>query len=940
MFYGACIVKSDRTYTIGNSFVSRTFYCGSDKSIKTVKIINFRTEPSPTELVPGDKSEEFVFTVNKNKSILSSDLKVYSIKEIQVSGVDKCLEIIFEPYSFKGTVYTFKETVCINDDDFFMRKKVYLFVDRKDWDNVLLESVDIEHISPEKSNQKQYWSHPEQGGKNFEEFNRSLGQPLYLNSLFAGCEFPTADSHIDNNQTACVRCYSGKTFSEIKKNENGLFVTETAVIGACKSDDPQVMNNDFLEYIKSISLKNEFTVHYSTWFDQKRAVNEKACAKAFFETEKLFSQSGLENVSCFIVDKGWNDGESSFWNYKSEFPNELKNLSVFSELFNTPLGLWLGVSGTDYDFAKRIEMGGKGYINKKGKEACSACEVYQKNVFDFLASQLDKYNISCIKLDSFPTRPCNNKNHGHAVGGDNDMYFITELWERWIDIVVRLRKKQEENGKTLWVTLGKNAMQSPWLLQWFNAVWLQNSDKAGFTYKNNKKKELGGSDADAMITYRDDRYYNLFKTRQLQFPVSRIYNADPIYAKKADVKMNTSDFRKYMYMVAARGSSFWEFSYSCEMLNDEKREITAAVLNFAKNNADILENTRMIGGIPSFGEVYGYSAWNNSQGIVTLRNPSDFPQSFTFFLNSDIGVVSAFTDVTGSKIIPFEVCSDENKYKYGDSVTVELKPHDVWVMKFSPDKEPNSAILWEKVSDEQGITVAFSRPVAAKAENFTVNGEKALECYPSADYLKVRVRTKQKLEPGQSVNLKLENVADLHGNAINSELKLAYYKYDVFCEYVNGGTNKLGDITLDKSFTTESDFSICVEFSETMNNKLLVYQGNEYYVSIDTQGKLRFYAKEIGVVSNSYVDTGKKICATLVCESNGTLKIYLDGQLDAVYYRRGVGCPVIEPFPISVNFCVEAFKIVNRAYSYDEIPEFLTQPASPNEPDGADGQMQ
>lgn len=923
MLYGAFITKNGEAYTIGNSFLSRTFLLDGDKSIKTSKIINFRTD-TPTDFVPDKASEEFIVTLDKKKRISASHLKVKSVQETNIEGFEKCLEIIFEPYSHKGAVLSFKELVFVNSDDFFMRKRIYMHVDKKSRRKIVIDSIDFEHFVFDKSEVPEYWSHPAGDKKDILEFNRSLGQPVYINGFFIGCEFPVTDNRAQESG-AFIRYYSGKSFQDINKDETDCFVSANIVLGAAQSVRREIVKSDFLSYIKTVSLPDEFTVQYSTGFDLKNDISEKSTVKSFFEIEKGLSQNGVKPLSSFVIDRGWHDEQSSFWSFKQEFPNGLTTLSRLSEIFYIPLGMWLGISGDDQEFAKRVEMGGKGYINKKTKEVCASTPVYQKNLIDFISDCMNKYNINCWYFDNFPSKPCNNKNHNHIVGGFNDMYYTSELWEFWLCVIEDMRKKALENEKKLWIVLGQNAVMSPWILQWVNCVWLQNSEKLEFIYKNNKKKELGGSETDALITYRDDRYYNLLKTRQLQFPLANIFSGDPIYAKKAGFKTNTSNYRKYMYMAAMKGSTFWQLNYSPSMLNDDKWRINSDILKWAEKNREFLSVAEMVGGIPSFGEVYGYSAWKNGEGIVALRNPSDLEQSFTVTLDTSFGVSSQASELYKTAVLPFNAEKDENKYKYGDCFEVTVKPHDVCIYKFLKTKERAPRIVWEKTADEQTVMIAFDKPVIANAENYTINGEPALDCFASADNCQVRIRAKEKFIPNSTVKVKLTNVADTNGNTVNSELQLTYFVRDVVFEFENKGSIISGDITFDKSFTTDNDFSICIQFSETGSNKLIVHQGNEYYVSVDTAGKLRFYAKEIGIVSKAYVNTGENICATLVCESNGMLKIYINGKLDASYYRKNVGCPVIEPLPISANCCVDAFRIVNRAYSYDEIPDMLVE---------------
>ena len=64
-----------------------------------------------------------------------------------------------------------------------------------------------------------------------------LGQPVYVNGLFMGSEFPATDNIIDDN-TVQIRYYSGKTFTRMQQDNqlttDGKLVTWQNVIGAAQ----------------------------------------------------------------------------------------------------------------------------------------------------------------------------------------------------------------------------------------------------------------------------------------------------------------------------------------------------------------------------------------------------------------------------------------------------------------------------------------------------------------------------------------------------------------------------------------------------------------------------------------------------------------------------------------------------------------------------------
>ena len=66
--------------------------------------------------------------------------------------------------------------------------------------------------------------------------------------------------------------------------------------------------------------------------------------------------------------------------------------------------------------------------------------------------------------------------------------------------------------------------------------------------------------------------------------------------------------------------------------------VLAHAANWSRSHAAILKATHGIGGDPGQLQVYGWAAWSPRGWIVTLRNPSDKPQSFPLNLESALQV--------------------------------------------------------------------------------------------------------------------------------------------------------------------------------------------------------------------------------------------------------------------------------------------------------------
>ena len=73
---------------------------------------------------------------------------------------------------------------------------------------------------------------------------------------------------------------------------------------------------------------------------------------------------------------------------------------------------------------------------------------------------------------------------------------------------------------------------------------------------------------------RDAVYYNFINGHQFQFPLSHIYNHDPVYGKTGTAMTPTTataeGFQNYLYTIAGRGTAFWELYYSDAIFDEEK----------------------------------------------------------------------------------------------------------------------------------------------------------------------------------------------------------------------------------------------------------------------------------------------------------------------------------------------------------------------------------
>ena len=184
----------------------------------------------------------------------------------------------FEPYTHKGVEYTIDEVVVMYEGDHFMRKYLEIEVPDEDMGKAEIDYIDLESLKVEESDKQ--WTIPRGKGGivQMEEFKANLGQPIYIQGMFFGCEFPAADTEIVD-ETGYMRYYTGKTFERMKEDNqlttDGKYVTWQTVAGAARSTENEVIQADFYDYIDSIATPSEFRIQYNSWFDNMMKIDDE-----------------------------------------------------------------------------------------------------------------------------------------------------------------------------------------------------------------------------------------------------------------------------------------------------------------------------------------------------------------------------------------------------------------------------------------------------------------------------------------------------------------------------------------------------------------------------------------------------------------------------------------------------------------------------------------
>ena len=830
----------------------------------------------------------------------------------------------FAPFTFRDVTYTISENVVMYDGDHFMRKFLEISVPEADREKAAIDFIDLESLKVNSSDNT--WTIPTGHGGivEMEEFKANLGQPIYVQGMFFGCEFPAADTQIEND-TGRMRYYTGKTFKQFAQDnqltQDGKYVTWQTVAGAARSTDMQVQQADFFEYIKSIATPSDFRLQYNSWFDNMMLIDDQSIWKSFIEVDRELNKAETRPLDSYVADDGWNNyndtetpvdakrsgvgkNKSGFWEFNSKFPNEFTPASELVENFGSRFGTWVGPRG-GYNFqshlANILTESGKG--SGAGGSVDVADRVYVKNFQNMAFKFQEKFGINYWKWDGFADVGQYNQfpakdgvpgyAHHHMTGGYHHMYHVTDLWEAWIDLMEAVRANAKENNiPNLWISLTCYTNPSPWFLQWANSVWIQCT-------ADQRNASFGTSHLDKQMTYRDACYYDFIKNHAFQFPLSNLYNHDPVYGVEGtNMNANTAtdeNFKNYLYMMSTRGNAFWELHYSDKIMTDGKYEVTSEFTAWAQENYHMLKNSKMIGGKPDSthlndfasdenqAEAYGYSCFDGMDGIISMRNPSATQdKTITFTFDRTMGVAeNAGTlqyHLEHHYNMP-EGTETTGTLDYGKQYSLTLKPNEVRILRVSKNGDTSAPEIKRAYTDGKNtVTVKFNEKVTGN--DIQVEGKNATVT-KSADGITYKLQLAEPLTYGETLNITANGIRDLAGNALNSNtISTVYYKDNLAVQSAKApvtGEKNLGSVDL-------SDDGFTLNTFVTSAQGAVLKHGAQAELGVQADGKVYFKLGNVTAVSKNTVNDGAEHMITGVKENNGIIKVYVDGALSGSAY--------------------------------------------------------
>jgi hypothetical protein len=610
-------------------------------------------------------------------TLTTSDFQALNAKSF-TNGADKGLTVTLTNASRQlGVEMTYE----LRGNDFFMRKHLNITSAKP----VVLERIDIEVLGLKDAYQP--YTTREITSRGSGQWNPGLGQPLYTSKsgIFSGVEFPAAD-----NQVRDGSLYAGYLWGHIIYPGKS-YESYPAVMGV--TDDPNFVEDSFFEYIGRVRARPlRLRVQYNSWFDYGAAVDHGKFASSVAKVnQELVIARGNPPLDCYTIDDGWENAKANWadkvWKVNDKFDPDFASSFQAVKSVDSHLGLWLS-PGCLFNSRHEVPL-----LREQGFEALSnsmsmAGPRYMQALEDRLV-ELTHNGVHFFKLDglfghlNIRDFDLNCREYGvvampHLPGFSPDdprlndskydeakIYYLTAGTERLMQIFRKLGNVEPD----IHIVISNGAYLSPWWLMYVDDVWMINAGDAA-----------KGSTREEELVYRDGRYYDIWRNKNIQYPMCSVFNHEP---KKISTGESQDEFRKYLFMSLSRGTGFIELYLKPFALQSNDWDVLSEGLHWAREQFPVFARVRMHGGDPTAGQVYGYTAWNRTQGYISIHNPSDKSQTYQMTLDREFGLLPGTQGFTLSSPLAGSLQELPRTCKYGDLLTVHLLPEEIRIIDFN-----------------------------------------------------------------------------------------------------------------------------------------------------------------------------------------------------------------------------------------------------------------
>ncbi len=485
------------------------------------------------------------------------------------------------------------------------------------------------------------------------EFN---GSPIVTDRRFLGVEHPLAENRVANGRVRCAL----PLMLPLRPGES---VTASLVDGTYR---PGQLRRDFLAYVERERARpyGPF-LHHNNWYNLgcgRKFTEAEVLGDIAFLSRELIERRGVR-LDGFVLDDGWDD-VNSLWRFHAGWPEGLRNVAAAAAKVGAAPGIWLSPWG-GYSKAHdaRIAAAAPQGFEMRGRNFSLAGPRYYARFRELCTGVVREGGVAYFKFD--------------GIGSVEETGRIDPAAGRDFDAMLRLVHDLRALRPGIYISQTTGTWPSPWWLFHVDNIWRDGEDH-GFTGV--------GTNRQRWITYRDRETYRNVVRRGPLYPINSLMIHGVLYAAKpAQLATDPGDdFASEVRTYFGGGTQLQELYLSPELLTAKNWDDLAAAAKWSRANVATLRDVHWIGGDPGKLEAYGWAAWSPAKGLVTLRNPSDQPATFTFEAGAAFelppGAPAAFTVQSPYADAPAPV----RTVRVGEPVAIALRPFEVLVFECSP----------------------------------------------------------------------------------------------------------------------------------------------------------------------------------------------------------------------------------------------------------------
>jgi len=481
------------------------------------------------------------------------------------------------------------------------------------------------------------------------------GSPVAAGNMFFAFESPLSKSTSETNGFKCSLPYATRLAP-------GEQLEYSSVFGVVPEGQ---LRRGFLYYVeRERAHPYRPFLHYNSWYDIGYGP-EKIQPEQFIEVVELFGKELIQKrgvaMSSFVLDDGWDD-PASLWLFHEGYPEGFTPLRRVVEKYDSVLGAWLSPFG-GYGKAKeaRLKYGRQQGFETNKSGFSLAGKKYFGRFRDVCVKMINDYDLNYFKFD------------GIGVGGrpaGTTAEFASDM-QALLQLMSELRRVKPD----VFINTTTGTWSSPYWLWHCDSTWRSGHDW---------NKHGAGTERRQQITYRDKETYHNVVSRAPLYPINSLMTQGVMFANHGLPKESgglTEDIRDFF----ASGTNCQELYITPSLMSPEHWDALAEAAKWSHENADVLVDTHWVGGDPAAGEIYGWAAWSERKGVLSLRNPSDKPGSIKIDIGKEFELPKGATEKYSLKS-PWkeDIGSEAVLLKAGKTHTFELEPFEVLVFDARP----------------------------------------------------------------------------------------------------------------------------------------------------------------------------------------------------------------------------------------------------------------